>query len=63
MADQRALFESMHEVGLPDPKTTTSKGQRWILFLLVGLFILATRVYTTREHVVRPTGTTAGLAR
>jgi hypothetical protein len=57
MADQRALFESMHKVGHPDPKTTTSKRQRWILFLLVSLFILATGVYATREHVVHPTAT------
>jgi hypothetical protein len=62
MADQRALFQSMHKVGLPDPKTTNSKRQRWILFLLVGLFILATGVYATREHVVHPTGATAALA-
>lgn len=62
MADQRALFESMHRVGLSDPKTTTSKRQRWILFLLVGLFLFATGVYATREHVVHPTGATAALA-
>jgi hypothetical protein len=61
MADQRALFESMHKVGLPDPKTT-SKRQRWILFLLVGVFLFATGVYATREHVVHPTGATAALA-
>jgi hypothetical protein len=63
MADQRALFESMHEVGVINPKTTTSKRQRWILFLLVGLFLFATGVYATREHVVHPTGATATLAR
>jgi hypothetical protein len=63
MADQRALFESMHKVGQPDLKTTASKRQRWILFLLVGLFILATGVYATREHVVHPTGATGALAR
>lgn len=62
MADQRALFESMHKVELPDPKITNSKRQRWILFLLVGLFILATGLYATREHVVHPTGATATLA-
>jgi len=62
MADQRALFESMHKVGLPDPKTTTSKRQRWILLLLVGLFLLATGVYATREHVVHPTGAATVLA-
>ena len=56
MADQRALFESMHKVGIPDPKRTTSKRQRWILLLLVGLFLFATGVYTTREHVIHPTG-------
>ena len=50
----------MRKVGLPDPRTTTtSKWQRWILFLLVSLFILATGVYATREHVVRPTATAA----
>jgi hypothetical protein len=62
MADQRALFESMQKVGLPDPKLTTAKWQRWILLLLVGLFLFATAVYATREHVVHPSGTTAALA-
>ena len=59
MADQRALFESMYKVGLPDQRTTTSKRPRWILFLLVGLFLFATGVYATREHVVHPSGATA----
>ena len=62
MADQRALFESMHKVGLPDPKINTTKWQRWILFLLVGLLLFATGVYATREHVVHPAGATAALA-
>ena len=44
MADQRTLIESMHKVGLPDPKLTTSKRQRWILFLLLGLLLFATGV-------------------
>jgi len=61
MADQRALFESMHKVGVPDPKINTSKRQRWILFLLLGLLIFATGVYATREHVVHPTGATTVL--
>ena len=63
MADQRALIESMHKVGLPDPKLTTSKRQRWILFLLLGLLLFATGMYATREHVVHPTSAAAGLAR
>ncbi len=62
MADQRALFESMHKVGLPDTKINTTKWQRWILFLLVGLLLFATGVYATREHVVHPTSATAALA-
>ena len=62
MADQRALFESMHKVGLPNHKITTSKRQRWILFVLVGLFLFATGVYATREHVVHPTSATTALA-
>ncbi len=62
MADQRTLIESMHKVGIPDPKLTTSKRQRWILFLLLGLLIFATGMYVTREHVVHPTGATAALA-
>jgi hypothetical protein len=61
MADQRALFESMHKVGMPDPKITSSKRQRWILLLLAGLFLFATGVYATREHVVHPTGATTVL--
>ncbi len=61
MADQRALFESMHKVGLPDSKINTTKWQRWFLFLLVGLLIFATGVYATREHVVHPTGATTFL--
>jgi hypothetical protein len=52
----------MHKVGLPNPKITTSKRQRWILFVLVGLFLFATGVYATREHVVHPTGATTALA-
>jgi hypothetical protein len=62
MADPRALFESMHKVGVPHPKITTSKRQRWILFLLVGLFLFATGMYATREHVVHPTGAGTVLA-
>jgi hypothetical protein len=62
MADQRALFNTIHKVGLPDPKTTTSKRQHWILFLLLGLFLFATGIYATGEHVVHPTSTTAALA-
>jgi hypothetical protein len=62
MADQRALFESMHKVGLPDAKMTTLKRQRWILFVLVALFVFATGVYATREHVVHPTSATTVLA-
>ncbi len=62
MADQRTLIESMHKVGLPDHKITTSKRQRWVMFLLLGLLIFATGVYATREHVVHPTGAAAGLA-
>ena len=62
MADQRTLFESMHKVGLPDAKATTSKRQRWILFLLVGLFLFATGIYATHEHVVHPTSATTALA-
>ncbi len=62
MADQRTLIESMHKVGLPDHKITTSKRQRWVMFLLLGLLIFATGVYVTREHVVHPTGAAAGLA-
>jgi hypothetical protein len=62
MADQRALFESMHKVELPDAKMITSKRQRWILFLLVAFFVFATGVYATREHVVHPTGATTVVA-
>jgi hypothetical protein len=62
MADQRALFESMHKVGLPDPKMTSSKWQRWILLVLAGLFLFAAGVYVTREQVVHPTGASAALA-
>jgi hypothetical protein len=62
MADQRTLIESMHRVGITDHKITTSRRQRWILFLLLGLFLLATGVYATREHVVHPTSATTALA-
>ena len=62
MADQRALFESIHKVGLSNQRMTTSKRQRWILFLLVGLFLFATGMYATREHVVHPTGAGTVLA-
>jgi hypothetical protein len=61
MADQRALFESMHKVGGPDPKINTTKRQRWILLLLVGLFLFGTGLYATREHVVHATGATTVL--
>lgn len=62
MADQRTLIESMHKVGITHHKITTSKLQRWILFLLLGLLIFATGMYATREHVVHPTSAAAGLA-
>ena len=62
MADQRTLIESMHKVGITDHKIATSKRQRWILFLLLGLLLFATGVYATREHVVHPTNATAVLA-
>lgn len=63
MADQRALFESMHKVAVPDPKINTTRWQRRILLLLVGLLLFATGVYATREHVVHPTGASATLER
>ena len=62
MADQRTLIESMHKVGITDHKITTSKRQRWVMFLLLGLLLFATGVYATREHVVHPTSATAVLA-
>lgn len=64
MADQRTLIESMHKVGLPGPKITTSKRQRWILFVLVGLLLFAAGVYATAgEHVIHPSGASTVLIR
>ena len=63
MADQRTLIESIHKVGIPDPKLTTYKRQRWILFLLVGLLLLAAGMYAAAgEHVVHPTSASTTLA-